>query len=53
MKESSREIYSLNQLDGSPLEQLKCLTQKMLDEKNKTEVMLIEQAKKKMKYQRE
>lgn len=46
MKESSREINSLNQMNGTPLEQIKLLTKKMLDEQSKIGFMLIEQAKK-------
>ena len=46
MKESSREIHLLSKIDGSPLEQIKFLTQKMLDEQSKIGFMFIEQAKK-------
>jgi|SRR5690625_100504 len=46
MKESSREINSLNQMAGTPLEQIRLLTRKMLEEQSKIGFMLIEQAKK-------
>lgn len=45
LQEASREINTLNQMDGTPLEQIKLLTQKMLDEQSKIGFMLIEQAK--------
>ncbi|WP_371817594.1 TetR/AcrR family transcriptional regulator [Virgibacillus sp. MSJ-26] len=46
MEESSREIHLLNKIDGTPLEQIKFLTEKMLDEQSKIGFMFIEQAKK-------
>jgi len=46
MKESSREIELLNQMDGTPLEQITLLTQKMLEEQSKIGFMFIEEAKK-------
>src|SRR5699024_6857295 len=46
MEESSREMHLLNKIDGTPLEQIKFLTEKMLDEQSKIGFMFIEQAKK-------
>lgn len=46
MEEASKEIAYIAQIPGTPLEQIKALTQGMLDEDNKHAFMLIQQARK-------
>ncbi|WP_261301974.1 TetR/AcrR family transcriptional regulator [Paenibacillus andongensis] len=46
MEEAGKEIAYIAQIPGTPVEQLKALTQGMLDEDNKHAFMLIQQARK-------
>lgn len=46
MEEAGKEIAYIAQIPGTPVEQLKVLTQGMLDEDNKHAFMLIQQARK-------
>ncbi|MGO4270605.1 TetR/AcrR family transcriptional regulator [Paenibacillus sp. TAF58] len=46
MEEAGKEIAYIAQIPGTPAEQIKALTQGMLDEENKHAFMLIQQARK-------
>jgi AcrR family transcriptional regulator len=46
MEEAGKEIAYIAQIPGTPMEQIKALTQGMLDEDNKHAFMLIQQARK-------
>lgn len=46
MEEAGKEIAYIAQIPGTPVEQIKALTQGMLDEDNKHAFMLIQQARK-------
>ncbi|MFC5652314.1 TetR/AcrR family transcriptional regulator [Paenibacillus solisilvae] len=46
MEEAAREIEYIHHLPGTPFEQIKALTQNMLDENNQHTFMLIQQARK-------
>jgi AcrR family transcriptional regulator len=46
MEEAGKEIVYITQIPGTPMDQIKALTQGMLDEDNKHAFMLIQQARK-------